>query len=131
MAPKKMKQVAMKPEVKKNLKVRVEIKRVKAEMGKILEDKEIECIREEQRKIRVRYEEIRRQCDELKEETEMIKKQIARNRIKLVLMSKILKAQEGGDLIEAVSLTHSLREFIAKGNSKCIASLANVKNENP
>ena len=107
MAPKNVKQVALKPNMEKNMKVRLQVKRVKAEMGKIKDDQE--RIRDEQRKIRGRFGKIERQCDQLKEETEMIMKQTARTQIKVVLMFKILKAREGGDFIEAATLTHFLR----------------------
>ncbi|XP_022759783.1 uncharacterized protein LOC111306143 [Durio zibethinus] len=127
MAPRRMKQEAQNPEMEKNLKVRVEAKRVKAEMGKIREDQEY--IREEQRKIIGRFGEIERQCDQLKEETEMIMKQTVRTRIKVVLMFKILKAREGGDFIQAATLTHFLREFVARERAN--AGLPEVKDELP
>ncbi|XVF21484.1 hypothetical protein REPUB_Repub12eG0094300 [Reevesia pubescens] len=129
MAPRKMKQVAMKPEMERKLKVKVElVKRVKEEMGKIRKDQE--CIREEQSKVLGNFLEVERQCDQLKEETEMIIKQTARTRIKVVLMFKILKARECGDSIEAATLTHFLREFVAMERA-AKASLAEVKDENP
>ncbi|XVF32306.1 hypothetical protein REPUB_Repub17cG0070700 [Reevesia pubescens] len=125
MAPRKMKQVALKPEMEKNLKVRVGVKRVKAEMRKIREDQE--CIRDQQREIRRKSGEIERQCDQLKEETEMMMMQTARTQIKVVLMFKILKTREAGDSIGAARLTQFLRDFVAMERAN--ASLAEVKNE--
>ena len=90
---------------KKN--ARLQVNQVKAEMGKIIDDQN--WIREEQRKIRLRFGDIERQCHQLKEETEIIVKQTARTRIQVALMFKILKARKGGDFIEAAKLTHFLR----------------------
>ncbi|XP_022728148.1 uncharacterized protein LOC111283793 [Durio zibethinus] len=101
----------LKPDMEKTMKVKFPVKRVKAEMGKIKADQE--RIGKKQRKIRGKFGEIERQCDQLKEETEMVIKQTARTQIKVALMFKILKAREGGDFNEAAKLTHFLRELVA------------------
>ncbi|XP_039047941.1 uncharacterized protein LOC120188612 [Hibiscus syriacus] len=111
MAPRKMKlQVVSAQE--KDMKVRVQFQRVKPKMGKRKEKGE--CLREEQRETRVKFGEMERQCDRLKEETEMMIRQTARTQMKIALMFNILKAREGGDLIEAAELTMFLREIVAK-----------------
>lgn len=117
MAPRKMKQVEVAHDEQnmddqKNINIKkvstsVQFKRVKAKMGKLKDDQQ--RLTEEQIRMRKRYTEIERQCDELKEETKTVIKQTARTQIKLVLMFKILKARESGDFIEAATLTHLLR----------------------
>ncbi|XVF81084.1 hypothetical protein PTKIN_Ptkin15bG0128000 [Pterospermum kingtungense] len=109
MAPRKMKQVALKAHMKGNT---VQLKRVKAEMGKLKSVQQ--HIKEKQMQLKGRFEEIEMQCNQLKEEAEMAVKQTARTQIKLLLMFKILKAREAGDFIEAATLTHLLRELVAK-----------------
>ncbi|KAK8674409.1 hypothetical protein V6N13_112700 [Hibiscus sabdariffa] len=103
MAPRKIDRVGSKSQTEKKLGVRVEAKRVKSEMGKVREEQE--CSKDEQRKLITRFDEIAKQCDELKQETEMIEKQSAITRAKLVLMFGILKARESGDLVQAANLT--------------------------
>ncbi|MBA0681914.1 hypothetical protein Goari_023681 [Gossypium aridum] len=49
LAPRRIDHVASKPEMWKHLKVRVEAKRLKVEMGKVREDQE--CLRVEQRNL--------------------------------------------------------------------------------
>ncbi|XVF72110.1 hypothetical protein PTKIN_Ptkin12aG0094300 [Pterospermum kingtungense] len=113
MAPRKMN-----PKLEKSRKERFQVKRVKTEMGKIMDDQNF--IRAEQRKIRLRFGKIEKQCHLLKKETEIIMKQTARARIKVVLMFKILKARKGGDFIEAAKLTYFLRELVAKERADSI-----------
>ncbi|EOY00712.1 PREDICTED: uncharacterized protein LOC18609619 [Theobroma cacao] len=128
MAPRKMKQQALKPKIlKKNLKARLQVERLKAETGKIREDQK--CIREKQRELRGRFGEIERQCYQLKEATELIVKQTARTQIKLALMFKIMKARRGGDFKEAAMLTRFLRVIVSKERAN--ATSAEVKNEQP
>ncbi|KAA3459516.1 Vacuolar sorting-associated protein 18 [Gossypium australe] len=92
---------------KKHLKVRTKAKRLKTEMGKVREDQL--CLIEEQSKLMTRFREIERQCNELKQEAQMMAKQSALTRLKLELMLGILKAREGGDLVQAANLTRFLR----------------------
>ncbi|XVF81086.1 hypothetical protein PTKIN_Ptkin15bG0128200 [Pterospermum kingtungense] len=129
MAPRKMKQVALKPNMDKSgMKVRVQIKRVKAETRKIKDEQQ--RIREEQREMTARSGEIQRECEQLREVTQMMRKQISRTQIKVDLMFKILEAQETGDFIEAATLAHFLREFLDMEREN--ASLqVDVKNERP
>ncbi|XP_039030825.1 uncharacterized protein LOC120165348 [Hibiscus syriacus] len=103
MAPRKTDRVGLKSQTEKKLRVRVEAKRVKAEIGKVREEQEY--LKDEQRKLITRFNEIAKQCDELKEEPEMIEKQSAITGAKLVLMFGILKARETGDLVQAANLT--------------------------
>ncbi|KAK8717921.1 hypothetical protein V6N13_045171 [Hibiscus sabdariffa] len=120
MAPRKIDQVGSKSQTEKKLGVRVEAKRVKAEMGKVREEQE--CLKDEQRKLITRFDEIAKQCDELKQETEMIEKQSAITRAKLVLMFGILKARESGDLVQAANLTALLREIFAMEKENAIVN---------
>ncbi|TYH64166.1 hypothetical protein ES332_D07G247000v1 [Gossypium tomentosum] len=92
MAPRRTDNLEME---KKQLKVRAKVKQLKAEMRKIREDQR--CIREEQIKLTTRFEEIERQCHELKQEVQMIAKQSAMTRLKM-----------GGDLVQAATLTRFL-----------------------
>ncbi|MBA0819296.1 hypothetical protein Gohar_028462 [Gossypium harknessii] len=119
--------VASKPEMaKKHLKVREKAKRLKAEMvGKVRDDQL--CLKEEQIKSITKFGEIERQCHELKQEVQMIAKQSAMTRIKLGVMLGILKAREGGDLVQAANLTRFLREVVAM--EKANAIVAQVKDE--
>ncbi|KAG4193169.1 hypothetical protein ERO13_A07G203400v2 [Gossypium hirsutum] len=110
---------------KKHLKVRTKAKRLKTEMGKVREDQL--CLIEEQSKLVTRFREIERQCNELKQEAQMMAKQSAMTRLKLELMLGILKAREGGDLVQAANLTRFLREIVAM--EKANAILAQVKDE--
>ncbi|MBA0822336.1 hypothetical protein Goarm_019143 [Gossypium armourianum] len=111
---------------KKHLKVREKAKRLKAEMvGKVRDDQL--CLKEEQIKSITKFGEIERQCHELKQEVQMIAKQSAMTGIKLGVMLGILKAREGGDLVQAANLTRFLREVVAM--EKANAILAQVKDE--
>ncbi|MBA0675355.1 hypothetical protein Goari_016903, partial [Gossypium aridum] len=92
---------------------------------KIREDQR--CIREEQIKLTTRFEEIERQCHELKQEAQMIAKQSAMTRLKMGVMLGILKAREGGDLVQAATLTRFLGQIVAM--EKANANLAQVKDE--
>ncbi|KAL4308971.1 hypothetical protein GQ457_01G056270 [Hibiscus cannabinus] len=96
--------------MEKGTEVRVQFKRVKANKMK----ENVEWLREEQREIRGKLGEMERECERVKEETEMMVKQTARTQIKLALMFYILKAREGGNFIEAAEFTMLLREIVAK-----------------
>lgn len=105
MAPRKMKLqlqqqlVAQKPEMK--------LKGLKAKMGLIKQN--AKCSRDEQKKIRAKFVEFQRQCDGMKQETEMMIKRTARTQLKLALMFSILKARQGGDSVKAAEFTRLLR----------------------
>ncbi|KAK6231087.1 hypothetical protein QUC31_002605 [Theobroma cacao] len=99
-----MRKKAFKPKMK-SLKVRVQ--RIKSEIGKIRDDQR--CIREEQRNIGERFGDVKRQCDQLREETQVTTKQTACYRIRLILMLNILGAREERDFDQAASLTHFLK----------------------
>ncbi|GMI69264.1 hypothetical protein HRI_000595700 [Hibiscus trionum] len=129
MAPRKIDRVGSKSETEKKLRVKIEAKRAKAKMGKVREEQE--CLKDEQRKLMTRFNEIAKQCDELKEETEMIEKQSAITRAKLVLMFGILKARESGDLVHAANLTRFLREIVAMEKAKAILDDAKDEEEDP
>ncbi|KAK8542535.1 hypothetical protein V6N13_136892 [Hibiscus sabdariffa] len=96
----KEKEKALKPKTK-SLKRRVH--GIKAEMGRIREDQR--RIREEQRSIGERFGDVKRQCDELRLETETILKQSALNRIRLGIMFSILRARQDGDFDQAAAFT--------------------------
>ncbi|TYG62659.1 hypothetical protein ES288_D07G249300v1 [Gossypium darwinii] len=87
---------------KKQLKVRAKVKQLKAEMRKIREDQR--CIREEQIKLTTSYDSTQDG-----------------------VMLGILKAREGGDLVQAATLTRFLGQIVAM--EKANANLAQVKDE--
>ncbi|KAL4324804.1 hypothetical protein GQ457_11G011810 [Hibiscus cannabinus] len=89
---------ALKPKTK-SLKRRVH--RIKADMGRIREDQR--RIREEQRSIGERFGDVKRQCHELRLETETILQQSALNRIRLRTMFSILRARQDGDFDKAAA----------------------------
>ena len=76
-------------------------------MGKVREDQKY--IREEQKNIGKRFGEVKRQCDQLREETELIMKQSACTQIRLSLMFDILRARKDGDFDKAGTLAHVLK----------------------
>ncbi|XP_039003820.1 uncharacterized protein LOC120130717 [Hibiscus syriacus] len=129
MAPRKTDRVGSKPRTEKKLGVRVEARRAKAEMGKVKEEQG--CLRDEKRKLVTKFNEIAKQCDELKEETEMIVKQSAITRAKLLLMYGILKARESGDLVQAAILTRFLREIVAMEKANAILDEAEDEDDDP
>ncbi|XVE53438.1 hypothetical protein DITRI_Ditri03aG0003200 [Diplodiscus trichospermus] len=69
----------------KSSKARVQL--MKAEMGKIREDRR--CIREDQKDIEEKFGDFKRQCDQLRDNTQLIMQQSASNRIRLILMLNI------------------------------------------
>ncbi|XWS16733.1 hypothetical protein CRYUN_Cryun33cG0004000 [Craigia yunnanensis] len=89
----------------KSLKVRFQ--RIKANMGNIRENQR--CIREEQRNIEEKFGEVKHQCDQLREETQLIMKQSTCNRIRLILMFNILRARQDEDFDKAATLTRILK----------------------
>ncbi|XVE99620.1 hypothetical protein REPUB_Repub03eG0215600 [Reevesia pubescens] len=95
---------ALKPKLKS---LKVKVQRIKADMGKIREDQK--CIRVEQRTIGERFGELKRQCDQLKEETDLVMMQSASNQIRLDLMFDILRARKDGDFDKAAILAHFLK----------------------
>ncbi|KAK6231086.1 hypothetical protein QUC31_002604 [Theobroma cacao] len=102
-----MRKKAFKPKMK-SLKVRAQ--RIKSELGKKREDQQ--RIREEQRNIGERFGAVQRQCDQLREETQVIMKQTACNRIRLILMFNILRAREEGDFDKAATCTRFLKSVV-------------------
>ncbi|KAE8679209.1 Retrovirus-related Pol polyprotein from transposon TNT 1-94 [Hibiscus syriacus] len=85
----------------KSLKTRAQ--RIKADMGKIREDQR--CIREEQRGIGEKFGDVRRQCHDLRLETQMIVKQSTFNRIRRSIMFSILRARQDGDFDKAAAFS--------------------------
>ncbi|GMI73527.1 hypothetical protein HRI_001022000 [Hibiscus trionum] len=80
---------------------KMKLQMVKAKIGKAEENGK--CLKE-----------MERQGHRLRAETEMVMKQTARTQVKVALMFNILKAREGGDFIQAATLTRFLRELVAK-----------------
>ncbi|GKV29416.1 hypothetical protein SLEP1_g38345 [Rubroshorea leprosula] len=101
---------------RKQKELRINTKRLKVEMAGISKDQK--RIRKDQTETRGKLEQIKEQCARLREETEVIAKQKARNQLLLALVFKILKAREAGDFTTAVSLTRALREVIQKQGNK-------------
>ena len=104
MARSMIRKKALKPKMK-SLKTRMQ--RLKEEMEEISQDQK--CIREEQTSIGKRFGEVKRQCDQLRDETELIMKQSACTQIRLNLMFDILRARKDGDIDKADTLVHSLK----------------------
>ncbi|GKV17987.1 hypothetical protein SLEP1_g28427 [Rubroshorea leprosula] len=90
------------------------LKRLKAEMQEI--SAEQRCIREGQRQVREKFEAIESECLQLKKETQLVLQQSTRNKIRLALMFRILKAREDCDFAKATELTRLLREMVARDN---------------
>ncbi|XP_038691860.1 uncharacterized protein LOC119990097 isoform X2 [Tripterygium wilfordii] len=95
-------------------KIKRKIRRLRAEMAEI--SKEQRCIREGQRRVRERFEEIQSQREKLWQETELIAKNSIGIQMKLNLMSGIMKARTQNDSALVARLTCSLRELISKPN---------------
>lgn len=89
-------------------------KRLKSEMEEI--SAEQKSIREGQRQVREKFETIVTECQNLKRETQLVLQHSARNKIRLVLMFKILKAREEGDYDKATEFARVLREMITMEN---------------
>ena len=103
MARSMIRKKALKPKMK-SLKTRMQ--RLKEEMEEISQDQK--CIREEQRNIGNRFGDVKIQCDQLREETELIMKQSACTQIRLSFMFDILRARKDGDIDKADTLVHFL-----------------------
>ncbi|OMP12282.1 hypothetical protein COLO4_03334 [Corchorus olitorius] len=114
MAPSKRQQQIVDRKLNNKLKVRMQ--RLKSEMGMIRIDQN--RIREEQRNVRERFEQIQCQCDQLREETQLILKQTAGVQIRLILMFKIFRARKDGEFAKAAKFTRFLRELISRSQSK-------------
>ncbi|XP_038691085.1 uncharacterized protein LOC119989553 [Tripterygium wilfordii] len=95
-------------------KIKAGIKRLRAEMAEISEEQK--CIREGQRQVRKKYEEIEAERKQLWKETELIANQSAGIQSKLNLMFKLVKARAQNDTALVAELTHSLRDLVAKQN---------------
>ncbi|GMJ02848.1 hypothetical protein HRI_003954000 [Hibiscus trionum] len=80
------------------------LKKEKEEMRK-----EKESIEEGQRRVRERMGDVEEEWEQITEETNEIFRQTATTRIRLALMLDILKARQGGDVVEASHLTRLLR----------------------
>ncbi|EOX92673.1 hypothetical protein QQP08_001138 [Theobroma cacao] len=94
--------------------------KLKVEMEEISDEQK--NIREGQRQVREKFEAIESECEELKRETRLIIQKSARTQIKLVLMFRILKAREQGDLATAANFTHLLREIVGREDEERQAS---------
>ncbi|XP_038691074.1 uncharacterized protein LOC119989546 [Tripterygium wilfordii] len=95
-------------------KIKRKIRRLREEMAEI--SAEQKGIREGQRKVRERFEEIQSQREKLWQETELIAKDSIGIKMKLNLMSGIIKARAQNDSSLVARLTCSLRELISKPN---------------
>ncbi|XP_038691388.1 uncharacterized protein LOC119989767 isoform X3 [Tripterygium wilfordii] len=99
---------------KSRRKIKGKIKQLRVEMAEISEDHR--CIREGQRKVRERLEEIQSQRKKLWQETELIAKDSITIQMKLNFMFKIIKARAQNDYALVSQLTRSLRDLISKPN---------------
>ncbi|XVF78006.1 hypothetical protein PTKIN_Ptkin14bG0093400 [Pterospermum kingtungense] len=89
---------------------------LKMEMVDISQEQNI--IKESQRQVRQKLEAIEEECEQLRDETNLIIQQTTQTQLRLVLMFEILKAREQSDLTKAAKLTQLLRELIARTTSK-------------
>lgn len=96
---KSIKEEASKPKLR-SLKARIQ--RIKKDMGKIRKGQT--SIREDQMKIGERLRDIKRKCDELRLETQVIVKQSALNRIEVSIMFNMLRARQDGHFYKAAAL---------------------------
>ncbi|XWS10391.1 hypothetical protein CRYUN_Cryun39dG0073700 [Craigia yunnanensis] len=69
-----------------------------------------------------RFGEVKRQCDQLRDETELIMKQSACTQIRLSLMIDILRARKDGDIDKTDTLVHFLKIV---SNSKWSSNVGN------
>ena len=88
-------------------KLNPKIQCLKRNMAKIGMDQQ--RIREAQRNVRQRFVSIKQECDQLREQTNIIIKKATITKIQLALMFQILRAREVGDFSKAANLTHFLR----------------------
>ncbi|XP_038688703.1 uncharacterized protein LOC119987870 isoform X2 [Tripterygium wilfordii] len=95
-------------------KIKAGITRLRAEMAEISEEQK--CIKEGQRQVRKKYEEIEAERKQLWKETELIATQSAGIQLKLDIMFKLVKARAQNDTALVAELTHSLRDLVAKQN---------------
>ncbi|KAK8691408.1 hypothetical protein V6N13_074919 [Hibiscus sabdariffa] len=86
-------------------------KRLKTEMAEISIEQQV--IKEGQRQVRTKIEDINEECEQLREETKQIIQQSANTQIRLALMFNILKAREEGDFAKTRQLTQLLRAVMA------------------
>ncbi|XP_039055295.1 uncharacterized protein LOC120197965 isoform X1 [Hibiscus syriacus] len=87
-------------------------RRLKSEMEKISIEQQV--IKEGQRQVGTKIEEINEQCEQLRQETKQIIRQSVNTQIRLALMFNILKAREEGDFAKTCQLTRLLREIMVR-----------------
>ncbi|XP_039012251.1 uncharacterized protein LOC120141460 [Hibiscus syriacus] len=76
--------------------------------------KQREEIKEVEGELREKLEAIDVECEQLREETILVRRQSVNTQIRLALMFQILKAREKHDVLKASLLTSALRELIAR-----------------
>ncbi|KAK8579364.1 hypothetical protein V6N13_142568 [Hibiscus sabdariffa] len=89
-------------------------KRLKTEMAEISIEQEV--IKEGQRQVRTKIEDINEECEQLREATKQIIQQSANTQIRLAIMFNILKAREEGDFAKTRQLTQLLRNGACKND---------------
>ncbi|MBA0783426.1 hypothetical protein Gotri_001141 [Gossypium trilobum] len=85
------------------------MKKLRVKMEEINEEQK--NIRELQGELREKIEAIDLECEQLREETMMVRQQSVNTQIRLALMFQILKARQNHDFAQASHLTSTLRYF--------------------
>ncbi|KAK8260895.1 hypothetical protein V6Z12_D13G149900 [Gossypium hirsutum] len=88
------------------------MKKLRVKMEEINEEQK--NIRELQGELREKIEAIDLECEQLREETTMVRQQSVNTQIRLALMFQILKARQNHDFAQASHLTSTLCELIAR-----------------
>ncbi|XP_021288362.1 uncharacterized protein LOC110419587 [Herrania umbratica] len=105
-------------------KLNARMRQLRAEMEKISEEQRE--IKEGQRLVKRKFEAIELECDQLRNETNLIIQQSANTQLRLALMFRILRAREDQDFNTAAQLTQALRELVAMQNQKMEGSMENL-----
>ena len=96
-------------ESERDHKLKLKIQSLRRNMAKVRMDQQ--RIREGQIRVRERFAIIKRECDQLREETNLILNQACITKIRVAFMFLILRARRNGDLSKAAKLTYFLRSI--------------------
>ncbi|KAK5772260.1 hypothetical protein E1A91_A13G145100v1 [Gossypium mustelinum] len=83
---------------------------LKRNMAKLSMDQQ--RIREEQTSVRLRFPIIKQQCEELREEINLISKKATITQFRIALMFRIIRERKEGNFSQADKLTHFLRFIV-------------------
>ncbi|KAE8692392.1 Heavy metal atpase 2 [Hibiscus syriacus] len=108
--PNKHRCLMLKRKIAKKI-TRARFRRLKKEMAEISIEQEF--IKEGQRRVGAKIEEINEECEQLRGEAQQMIQQSVNTQIRLALMLNILKAREEGYFAKTSQLTQLLRERMA------------------